>query len=551
MALTAAHIANYQLPKLENMEAGDQYDTLFDIISDAKQQEVFPPPPTLESQDIMHESRVAVVRTRLFLLGYLSKDSQSVEWDSALTKGMKEFQEESDLETTGKLNSESWLALQEMVSFEHEIEVEKWYRNDLPLSSMRRAIALRLYVFGLLEKKMSPQGRKLKKQEKLADKGKRKKQAKLQDQMAEAIQQGLNDFAELSFFLTLADQSLPKIDTVTFPPTTVKALFDQDRILEGISKAWNGQSFNLKRPQAFNAVKTQERVKNFIVCCAKIELWLHGYDAKLDGQPKYEVPVGSPRSIQPLSFPMFHALDSFWQDSGLDENEAWEKAQSIEGDFFQMVGQMQAEGAKAKMIQPSEAVYKTIIEESPSVIDKVWEGIKTIGSRIWDGLKRAWNWFKALMGKMGKVIKKVASWAKNLSRLAYRYAMTAFPAVHQIIQSVSASVKALFHPIFPGSDPNVMVFRRDRDFDFSVFVNNDSTHEQQIALLRKFQYNAILVRFGFEIMRLLIGTIIDLVKKIVTAGGWFGLILALLKSFSRLKELQVVLEDERVLLSKI
>lgn len=551
MALTAAHIANYQLPKLENMDAGDQYDTLQTIISDAQQQEVFPPAPHNEGQNIMHESRITVVRTRLFLLGYLSEDDQSTTWDNALKEGMQEFQEDSGLSITGQIDRESWIALQEMVSFEHEIEVEKWYHNGVPLPSMLRAIGLRLYVFGLLDKKMSPQGRKQKKQEKLEDKRKQKKQAKLQDQMAKAIQEGLNEFAELSFFLGLADQSLPRIDSSIFPSNTVRALFDQDRILEGISKAWNGQAFSLNRLPDFKPTQTRERVKNFIVCCARVELWLHGYDVSLDGQPQYKVPIDTSRSIKAVSFPMFHALNSFWEDSGLGEDDAWRKAKTIEGDFFQMVSKMQADGAKAKILQPSEEVYKVIIHEEPTVISKIWDGIRTIGSRIWDGIKRAWNWFKALMGKIGKAIKKVASWAKNLSRLAYRYAMNAFPAVHQIIQSVSASVKALIHPVFPDSDPKVMMIKRDKDFDFSVFVNEDSTPEQQVALLQKFQYNAVLVRFGFEIMRLLIGTIIDLVKKIVTAGGWFGLILALLKAFSRLKELQVVLADESVLLSKI
>ena len=59
------------------------------------------------------------------------------------------------------------------------------------------------------------------------------------------------------------------------------SFYVQDNIAECLAEA--GETFMLHRPSDLSEHEATRTVRKFIICCAKIELWLLGYDVTLDG----------------------------------------------------------------------------------------------------------------------------------------------------------------------------------------------------------------------------------------------------------------------------
>ena len=182
------------------------------------------------------------------------------------------------------------------------------------------------------------------------------------------------------------------------------------------------------------------------------------------------------------------------------------------------------------------------------MLDRVWEQIKTIGSRIWDGLKRVWRWLKSIIKR---VAKKIGIWVKNIARLAYQYALNAFPIARRLIDITKATVSFLVRKTLKGSDVNHMVINRDHDYDYRLYVNPGGNRDKTRATLTVFYRQAYLFNIGMRMLGILASTLMTVIRSVPLGGGWFGLVLALLKIYTPLKKVSNLLEEERAFMALV
>jgi len=516
----------YRLPELEALEAPERFDKLEVVLEKAAEDGVIAPLPGSEEEQgargkDLQESRVRTIRTRLYLLGYLKRDNESPEIDDKLKEAIQSFQADAGLKADRWVGPKTWTALQELVSFEHPSNVGEWFEDGRLRPAALRAVKLRLFVLGLLDSKQC------------------RDEARLE--------QGLARFVLLADLLKLHAEPL----SPTLELATIQVLFDQDRISERLGEA--GETFLSHRPEHIRERDAKRAVRRFVICCAKVELWLLGYEVPLDGKARLKSPPKSCHHAHwPARYPLFHALYTFWKDNGQRRKEARRSAADVTGILFRTLQEAQEEGGSISDPGYSERLYAELINEDAGTMGEIWGQIKAIGSRIWDGIKRVWRWFKSLFRK---AVRRVTTWAKNVARLAYRYALNAFPRIRQILKITKETASFLLHKVLPESDPNHIVIRRDRDCDYLVYVNPGRSSERVERVLSRFGERARRFSFGVRILGLLVSTLIAVMKRVALGAGWFGLILALVKIYSRLRELEVLLDqlldEEQALLAVV
>lgn len=291
---------DYKLPKLETFPPLQRYSQLEGIIAKVDQDGVFPALPTAE-RDIrtveLNASRTRTVRTRLYLLGYLKKDNESGLVDSKLKQAIQQFQREAELDPCGHVDGDTWTALQEMVGFECPSNLEEWASAAAgggikPYRALMRAIKLRLFALGLLEYKQT------KKQEK--------------------VSKALEKFRLIAQILRLTDEPLsaapsPMTRLLRFtprpplPPSSTRITSPIAWPKRAIPSPSTGRNIS---PGA--KLKNDKKIRHLL---RKIELWLLGYDVKLNGKSRYVIPTAN-RPYAPASYPFYFTLFQFWYDSG-------------------------------------------------------------------------------------------------------------------------------------------------------------------------------------------------------------------------------------------
>ena len=150
-----------------------------------------------------------------------------------------------------------------------------------------------------------------------------------------------------------------------------------------------------------------------------------------------------------------------------------------------------------------------------------------------------------------KAVHAVSTWVKNLARLTYQYAINAFPIVKRFIKLTSVTFSVLFRKTMPNSDVRHMVINRDLDFDYRVYLNPARDPVKTARLLEKFRTRTALFNVGARLLGFLMDTLIALIKNVSLGGGWFGLILALVRIYPKLKNLEDVLDENRAFLAVV
>jgi Putative peptidoglycan binding domain len=203
---------------------------------------LFVPLPLEEPDKSKDASRIKTIRNRLSNLGYLPQDSGRPYLDEELKEAIRRFQEEADLIVDGWVGEQTWTALQELVGFESSINLLRWFRRGHIKTPLKRAIGLRLFVVGLMEK--APTTHPVDPTE------------------------GMTAFGRVWRILNLG----PVTSRASISPEWVTRLFDQDGLI--------GRLASTKVPST-----AQERpsIHGFILNIAKIELWLAGYKIKPTG----------------------------------------------------------------------------------------------------------------------------------------------------------------------------------------------------------------------------------------------------------------------------
>jgi hypothetical protein len=475
-------------------------------VSEAEVKGLFGPLPRSEPKRSKDWSRIKTIRNRLFIMGYLEKDTGRGNLDASLAEAIRAFQAEAGLEVDGWVGEqETWPALRELVSFETPIHLPKWFAGDKALPALRRAVALRLFVLGLLPKRpLSP---------------------------AEDIQDGLRAFAHIwQVLFGDAPRTKPSLD-----PAWLELLFDLDGITRRLSKVrgkLSREAMNLSH--------------GFMLNAAKIELWLMGYrvrpggydlvqkrpiKAKVSGELtatdiwKRSATVSQYYKVK-RNFLFYKALHSFWIDHGHDDTKADKMSvgflQNFQS-FFRIVDEGIRTAAALDVAQ-RQIDLEVLILERKEQIPSIWQNVKRFGARIWDGIRRVWGWFRLMLTRFKQKVLEIGT---NLSRIIYDFALGSFTVVSNIFHSLTTMAQWVAKPTLPGSDGKNVVFCRDVDNDVYVLVGRNADGGQVVACSEHLERAGQMFAFGCQV----IGAFVSMLVNAFTIGwtAYFGLVLALIR----------------------
>ena len=476
-------------------------------LSEAEGKGLFAPLPKNESERSKDPSRIKTIRNRLFILGYLENDTGRGTPDVSLKEAIRAFQAEAGLDIDGWVGEQqTWPALQELVSFETPIDLSKWFRNDRALPALRRAVALRLFVLGLLPNRpRSPD---------------------------EDHASGLCAFGHI---WQLLFGETPRTEP-SLTPEWLKLLFDMDGITHRLSTV----SGTLSR-------ETLNISHGFIINAAKIELWLMGYPVHPGGYDLVEQrqPPGSKGSNEltgmdiwmrsstasqyhkiKRNFKFYKALHRFWIDNGYDDKTADSMSVGFLKNFqafFGMVDQDLQEDAIMGEEQRQIELEKFVLERKDQ-LPTVYLTVKGLGARIWDGARRVWGWFRRMITK---VRQKILTIGTNMSRIIYGFALGSFTVVSNVFGAMGSMIRWVTNPMLPGSDSKNIVFYRDFDNDVYVAVDKNAESGKLAACCEKLEHTARVFVFGCRV----IGTFVSILADVFKTGwtAYFGLVLALIR----------------------
>lgn len=492
-------------------------------VDTAENDEFFVPLPDSEPEKSRDRSRVKTIRNRLFILGYLEKDTGRGNIDDTLKIAIQEFQKEAGLTPDGWVGEkETWPALQELVSFENPIDLLQWYNSDRPKPALRRAIALRLFVLGLREKGPAS-----------AD---------------EDIETGLQYFGRIWQILKLGEtRSQPGLNL-----EWLALLFDMDGLSKRLSEAGN----DLSREQL-------AKVHSLVINAAQIELWLMGYPVRPggydlvkcetshttpDGLTDWDVWIKSKTVTQYYTvkrrIKLHKALHQFWIDHGKDDKTADEFSVNFLQNFsffFQIVAAgLQAD--KDMSIVHQQEHLETFLIDRKNQIPLVWEKLKKIGARIWDGIRRVWGWFKRMVTHLKDRTLEIGT---NLTRIIYDFALESFTVVANVFKSIGTTIEIITKPVMPGSNTDQVVFFRDLDFDSKVVVHRYADHQKVMDCCEILLWKTRLFAFGCHV----IGTFVSILNDVFRTGwtAYFGLVLTLIKLRSVKYKFKSLADEYRVI----
>ncbi|MGZ2369243.1 peptidoglycan-binding domain-containing protein [Ancylomarina sp. YFZ004] len=496
---------NTTLPNYKHTAlAGDRISQLGqfdDILEDARQQGVINDVPSNELETYNYKAqqiRLQTIASRLYLLGYLKKKIPKKKIEKRLVEiktGVRQFQLEANLKQDNWVGNKTWYALHELVSFEAELKKDFWFAGDAidekRKYALHRAIQLRLWSIGLYRNKPN-------KNFKLLGTG------------------ALKNFRSV-LQIFMIGHALP----IGFNYDTISLFFDQERLTKAISKRSSpgGESFLL------NSQGKNDRVilaQKFIVNTVKVELWLHGFNVRIDGINNYTIDLGSDLYTEMISF-----YQTFMNKS---KSEATELAKKIRPDIFLSIDEICVDVNE----DMEEDVSAEIAAEmnSQQEIEKAWTYVKKKGLRLWDGMKRLWRWLKKLGKKVFYAIRD------NVFKGFFRFATKAYKIVKG---GISAVVKSI--GIYCKGELNTpqMHCTFSKDMDSLVLISTGMTDTNAQKAIEGFQNQSKAFSIGCRI----IAWIFKIFKRAISGViGWAKLLLTLVRSY---KELRLLHQDFKLL----
>ena len=473
-------------------------------------------------------ARRRVVGGYLFLLGYLAKRpaterqaeqerfehkprSQGHAGDGDIREALSRFQRDTGLRDDSWAGPESWEALQQLASFEHPIDIVRWFDQGKPREVLWRAVYLRLFALGLTKMPPRPDSR-------LGSK---------QTQSEREVREGLAAFVRTVALLQRGTKPLPS----TLTAETLNVLFDQHGLC-ALAKGYLG------KPADFALHKQdQQSVMAFLRHLSRIELWLYGYNVDI-GNFKRRGPFYQPdRFTQSLG----SAMEDFCEDHGRDKDFAARSKRdetAVLAWFFKHLVAVHLELPDQEDPADADRVVERVLADEQTRTG-VRGTIKSIGARLWDGISRAWSWLKSVFGKLFSSVKRVAKRVlTNLSRFVKAAALRVFSHVVAAVRAVADGINFLKEKLLRGSDPRHMMVFHGKDWDFEVFVNEAADQAVVENLMARMSLRADVFTLGSSIVSSLLSLFLSTLRAGI-ATGWFAVMLALVrvyKSFDQLKD---------------
>jgi hypothetical protein len=457
--------------------------------------------------------RAPVIAENLFLLGYLEdeNDTPLSRYRSArrrFLEAVERFQRDAGLEADSWVGAETWGALRRLVTFETNTEVDDFLRDGRPTRALARAIRLRLFALGVIENKPGPG-----------------------PGFGRFPTNELRRFWELTRRLGFGDEPLPERRAL------VERVFDHDWIVQGIASTSSTEDEDsggfLRFDVGQDAMKKSERdlVRRFVLSVAKVELWLLGFDVKIDRYLDYPV-RGMGRGSPMANRRMWGAMKEFWRTLAAAPSEQCEKLETaVTPELFRAFVRAEAEDASDEEIASGDDSREVLarVGTRENQIEDHWSTGRSLGMKLWDGLKRVWKWIK-------RQVRRILDVGKNLARAFFAYATKAFRIAKA---ALSVAARALGHYV-SGRIPTGL----DARIEMAVAIDGDGVvriaGQSDGERLREATANVRYFGAAFDLASRLVGAVLRAFRTALrTLGGgvigWASLVWSLVRAYRELR----------------
>lgn len=480
--------------------------------------------PGLEA---LNPVRYKVMAEQLWLLGYLKnkprpEDTAHIQSSSDFKRAVRRFQSEAGLTVDEWIGNQTWQALNAMVGFESDTKIRRWTLGDGKFNpAFRRAVQLRLWTYGLAEKKPGEEFNDIS--------GKNIEWLKKVFWSLSLIDDFRKEISRQELFGILFDDDLLVTAAARFKPIAPPPHED-------------GDSFADKVLDAADLKGLSELKRRFLVNLTKVELWLLGSDIKIDGKDDYPVkglgvkqiwktPFGVDSEIMLVDMTDENVqkyLRQYWRElAGLSEKDARAKAGFITPSLFESF--KTPEVAHTGKLSPfDETDYSKQIAEyfekehdPEALIARSYTESKNLGMNLWDGLKRLWRWVK-------RGINKIVDFAKNVFRTFYRFAMKGYVIVRTAFSAFARAMDQYLTGHIALDNRYTVTVQIEKDMDNRIIIT-DKAQNQDITQACK-----AVKRFGamFYFSCKIVGLFIDILQTAATGlAVWAHLMMSLVKGY--------------------
>ncbi len=476
----------------QGVESADGFDRLHPleaIVDQAHESGGLRPIPESQEAFQEHPDLIRRMKKRLFLLGYLKKKSNASQLSTKDRHAIRIFQKEAGITVDGWVGKESWRVMEDLFSFEADSNIVRWVTDPGVQSLLNRAVQLRLFSMGLIA--VGPA-------------------VKLVEVLS-----GLQRFVDLMNRLGVGDGLLEANRSFD----TLDLLFDQARITRAIHRA------TLERD-----LGEEPQLKAFVVCHAKIELWLLGYPILPDGKGTYKRPPRRRRKgktiVRANRYQTFHrVLKMFCED--VNPGRPKSKRLSVNkfdlqcSFYFEEFVEAQESSPEMGAVADTQLLVDTLRAHPEEALGE-WKQQRSFAGRLWDGVNRAWGWLKRLFKR---VVGVVTSLVRNAIRVVWSLAVHSIGLVQAALRSFPDAVRYFLRPEVKGSNPEAVVFFHDTDFDWRVYVAPHSSKALIAQAIQSLRDQVVRFTFSVRVVGLLIHTLFRSVRGFPT--GFLAIFLAI------------------------
>ena len=484
------------------------YQVLADALDKTHAMGLFPS-LEVEGGTDLEPRQLAVMRNRLFLLGYLKRDSEKASLDEDLAQAVQAFLAEVGLKAGGDAASQAWQPLQELVSFETPSNLPRWGRPERePL--LQRAVHLRLFALGLIKDMPRPRD------------------------LFAGLDAALADFRTVSARLTLTAQSLDGGSLFDL----AAILFDPDAMVTRL--ATMGEDLVVTYPTDLSRAEKKRQqglVEAFVKGVARIELWLLGY------------------KTAPIESPLVHyngtrqtlkaAMPKFWSDQDAADRPPRSGQTRIGGTFFQRLCMLRDQSDDIPDRQAEEKVLDSLLQD-PDAQKQTARQIKSLGARLFDGIGRAVRWLKHHFTRFFASLKTSVL---NMARFLMNQTFHVATKVRDSVRAMILGLRFLSQKIFAGPASAGVAILHDRDMDFSAYLDTAAAEADLDHLVDQLLSRARLFAVAARIVALVTGVFLSIFKGVV--AGWFGVLVTLAKTANTVSSLVQAAKEAGLILGQL
>lgn len=488
----------------------DKLDAVEALCQEARDEDLLGEIPPSRRDFVRSTEMVITVKRRLHHLGYFKSHDRGGLVSTRFRASVRRFQSDAGIREDGWVGKVTWQVLEELFSFEAESRIDHWATDEARSRLLKRAVQLRLFAYGFM---------------------------KTPPRQADAdVTAALQEFVRVAALLRLCDAPLE--GNLSVP--TLNVLFDQDGITRRLAR------FPTKKPWESFSRQDRKRLKRFLVCHARVELWLMGYNVEPNGSGAFVAPtlIGmkpaerARRMKQSKGF--FWSLSSFSQDFNATRDTGDPRLNAGQflkrfPLFFKAFGRMQITDTDVGL--KTDTVYSQLqsaVQDNPEVVNAEWKRARSLGGRLRDGVRRAWGWIKRMLKRViSRLVGTVVAAVRSLVRVAWSYARHGFGIVWSAIRAFPPAVRFFLRQDLEGSAAGGVAIRHDGDFDWKLCFAPRPDLAQVRGALNLLDLRTRQFSFATRILKLLAFALTNVAKFAV--AGYFGLVMAILRILPQLE----------------